>query len=646
MNNQERRIGFNGVDPLVGEGSSTNARMIDRHMRLSRRVDGMMTMEKPEVVVKILSDEPIRVLHGSDFHYGHNASDIDAIDAFFKELDRPDTVAILYGDLIEGITAKYISTNVAQTALTMEQQIVAFREKYLRPRVEAGKIVAMVGMYDGHEGWASESSTIDAVRLLVDGLRTPDGSPVPLVYNGGDVVFEYPDGKTVRVKAYHNPGGGGSMMNPLGSQRARIRETPLNHPSSPDMSVGGHYHDRSAASVELSRRGDTGREVKQVLIATGTVKGVDADHPDHFNIKRAKGLSRRTGAATIMSRNERGGVDIRAVHGLERSRQLQESVELWDMCESLNMTDELRARILERYPVATAEFLASQSRDRNGNRTDYDPLYEKMEWKIRSGLPVVVYTFGNARYGSSSLDRAKLQNTVNEVANNPHAFALALRHMVDSGVSKRPDRMEVLDRMVADLRPVADDGKLLGLMLSGSLREDPWLRDIKREGEVVSSGLITGNYLGRKLKAPIYGNEAEMNLIMPRGPDYSFYLLDHLAHSGSQVDPFRGLRSMETQSRLKRDFVVGGHMPNVGVMESDGTTYIAAGWFAECDSLSKSNVRLPPLGGQAVILFPNRKVAFSSPTFFDAREMHEAMMLYEGLRLMKELDKVRGNTGR
>ena len=47
----------------------------------------------------------------SDLHFGSEASVIESIKEIMRELDKPDTYAILAGDLLEGVKQEYMFWN-------------------------------------------------------------------------------------------------------------------------------------------------------------------------------------------------------------------------------------------------------------------------------------------------------------------------------------------------------------------------------------------------------------------------------------------------------------------------------------------------------------------------------------------------------
>jgi len=94
---------------------------------------------------------------------------------------------------------------------------------------------------------------------------------------------------------------------------------------------------------------------------------------------------------------------------------------------------------------------------------------------------------------------------------------------------------------------------------------------------------------------------------------------------------FRGLVQARRKALLSSDIVTGGHMPGAGVMTTPDASYVAPGWFSDYDSRGKANMRRAPLGGQGVILFPDKKMVVPVTTFLEATDTHAALILNAGL---------------
>jgi hypothetical protein len=199
-------------------------------------------------------------------------------------------------------------------------------------------------------------------------------------------------------------------------------------------------------------------------------------------------------------------------------------------------------------------------------------------------------------------------------------------------------------------------------MMSSSLLDGHWgkdaLGDMVEEDYVDSRGkekthyirerdpgFKPGDYIYRELekKVPLYLGQSLM-LLKLRDVEYEFLLMDHLAQSGSEFDPFRGLVQARRKGMMSTNMVVaGGHMPGGAVMTTPDATYVAPGWFSDYDSGGKANMKRVPLGGQAVVLFPDKKVIIPASTFVEATDVHTALMLNTGLTA-SEKEKLLGKT--
>ena len=152
--------------------------------------------------------------------------------------------------------------------------------------------------------------------------------------------------------------------------------------------------------------------------------------------------------------------------------------------------------------------------------------------------------------------------------------------------------------------------------------------------------MYPGTYIYRAFskKVPLYLNQSLMYLDFGKA-SYEFLLMDHLANSGSEFDPFRGLVQARRKALLRSDVVAGGHMLGGGFMTTPDADYVAPGWFSEYDSGGKSNKKRAPLGGQAVILFPDQKLVIPTSTLLESVDTHEALILLKGLR-KEEKEKI------
>lgn len=614
------------------------------------KLEKMLRTVEGEVSLKVNFDGPIQLLPISDTHLFAPESDSKKVDEILDKLDDENTYGIVCGDFIEGVNL-HISDHMGKIGFTFGEQIWLARER-LKPYVAKGKILAMVGWYNGHEGWAEKQSTVEALRFMSDGLIQPDGTKLKSVYNGGRLNITLSNGEKFSLKLFHDAGGGGSdSINPLGSQRNAAWAQPINSADRFDGVIAGHQHHRAATSKELTLNKLSGEVRSEVLLALGTVKGNDADHADKFLVSQAKGPTLPPGGTIVINQRhpDAAGDHIWATYGYERGGVLYEAAKIWDGAEKRRQTSDLLAQIQKREGKPTAEFDRRNSRTRTKEDEAKAPYFETFRWKITDGkLPIMIYLLQNARYGSSSgeRDRGKLLDVYNQVVGDPFKYILAMRHYVDDDTAKDFDRQRILEKVANDLKGVRDTNSLLGFMLSSNLRTDRWSKKVVRKVEYYDrsakewktrteeeGALYPSDFLYKDSAiagTPMYGNDSIM-LVKFGSQEYSFQLLDHLSWSGSEFDMFRGLVQSRRKSRLSIDIVAGGHMPGAGTMVTPDGVLVSPGWFSDYDSRGKGNIRRAPMGGQSVILFPEDKMAIPAATFTEATDMHTALMLYAGL---------------
>jgi len=637
---------------------------LDELHRLKQSIERDLSNMDESVELKVFTDGPIRVIPISDTHLFSVQTDAEKADALMEKITEPNTFGIIMGDFIEGANSK-ITDHMGGLELNLRQQVWAAKE-IIRPYVQTGKILCMVGMYSGHEGWGETLIGYDLVQEIAHGFKQPDGTPLKVVHNGGRLIIHFSNGITYEQLLYHAPGGGGSdEINPLGAQRMRLWEF-VSHRGPIDGVGGGDWHHRAGVSKELSIDLREGKERSHVLFANGTLKGNDPEFPDPFLTRMAKGPTVAPGVQLIFNQTSRKNGDgkngeyVWASYGFNKGQVLYDSAKLWDSTERQGKTQELVGEITERSrkPNATLDEQNSRTKTRKDKRDT--PIFEKFGWNIESAskLPILVYLLANARYGSTSFekrDREKLVQVLKHVASSPFEYALVMRHFVDSAVAQQYDRIQVLDEMIGDLSEISRQKSLLGIMMSSSLLDARWEKDAlgewievenerpdkdgsygtHRERERVP-GFRPGDYFYSRLnKVPLYLNQSLMNLKYG-STDYEFLLLDHLSHSGSEFDMFRGLVQARRKGLLSPDIVAGGHMLGAGFMTTPDANYVAPGWYSDYDSTGKANMRRAPLGGQAVILFPDRKMVFPASTFLEATDIHTALILNVGLTVREK----------
>lgn len=629
---------------------------VDQLHDLKQDLNKDLSVITDHVELSVEFNDPINLVPLSDFHIASIHTDRHEIEKILGQLKEKNTYGYISGDFIEG-AHRGITDHIGSVELDFRQQVWVAKEM-IKPYVETGKILCLVGTFFGHEEWGSTLLGYDMVQEMAHNFKQPDGTPLRVVHNGGKLIVHLGDGSTYSELLFHDAGGGGSdEVNPLGAQRERLREH-IAHIGPVNGAGAGHRHHRAGVSKELSFDPVANKERSHVLYATGTPKGLDPENPDRFLTRQAKGPSMPPGVQLILNplgRKNGNGEYIWASYGYEKGGILYDAAKIWNQAEKTGKTKRLVDEILEHTRKPKAEFDRANSVTQAKEKRFDTPFFTKFNWKIENStkLPVLVYLLANARYGSTSFekrDREKLIEVLDHAGKNPFEYVLVMRHFMDSGIAQDFDRAIVLDHMIEDLKELSNQNSLLGIMMSSSLLDARWESDALGDWVRVKNekpdkkgtyhfhwekerryGFRPGDELYRNLnKVPLYLNQSIMNLKYGSAV-YQFLLLDHLSHSGSEFDPFRGLVQARRKPYLESDIVSGGHMPNAGFMTTPDANYIAPGWFSDYDSRGQANKRRAPSGGQGVILFPDRKIVVPTSTFLESTDMHTALMLQAGL---------------
>lgn len=588
-----------------------------------------------EKTVTMPDNGPIRLLFISDLHMFDPDSSREYINQVLEELSKPNTYAVLLGDIIQGFNPTRASM-AAGTPRLDEQMLTA--EAILKPFADQGKIIAAVGGTDSHEGWADKNMTFDATYFMFRNLKGVDGQDLPIMNNGGYVTLQFPNGGQHRIRVYHDAGGGGSAKNMVGSERSRAMEITVDDPLCPDQVVGGHTHSRAMITTELAINVATGEVISQTFAAGGTAQGIDPNRPNVFLTARGVAPSLPGLPATILTPHPGDGTTRRDVWGLENSGKLLEAVRLWEAIESRNLGTEIEAMIRENIPTTQAEFQSDISRPVVRTSADQDiknQVYEVAKWRVRSNVPLLTVFLGGTRYGSSSTDESAARKVVAEAANNPEAFLIITRRMVDKGLSSDPDRDAHLSDMVDLIEPAGRNGKILALLMDDKgLRDPGWKKPIgDYESGDGSSPVVTGDYIQSRLPVPLIYNGSFVVLDVG-GVAYRYYIRDKLGNNGSSINPFAGLEVQVARTRTSVDVAAGGHMPRVGVSQTASRVVVAPGGYARWSEMGKGNEEPLPEGGQAVIIYPGEKRMIACATFVEARDTHRAVFYAAGLHFL------------
>lgn len=193
-------------------------------------------------------------------------------------------------------------------------------------------------------------------------------------------------------------------------------------------------------------------------------------------------------------------------------------------------------------------------------------------------------------------------------------------------------------------------------MMSATLLDDGWGKDVVESSQYydrssgkwksvknVDKSFRPGDelYYGSAVKGtPLYVNESLLHLNLGK-VDYSFFLLDRLGRSGSEFNLVQGLVQSRKKEHVTADVTAGGHMPLAGfsIYPPKPRVYLANGGFSNWDSGGKGNDRRVAAGGQAVILFSDKKLVIPASNFSEATDIFNALMINKGLS-QEEKDKL------
>ena len=640
-----------------------------------------------ELEYRVEGDEPLLVLLVGDLHIGSAATDYKELEKLrdFILNDEEITVGtgiggepitlntanvriIFLGDEIEGVKPKYLTTNVMSLTMDLQEQLNYFRDKFLKPLADAGKVIGMVSHYWGHPGWALEATTLDPWALLAE------SADVETILNGGRVKFVFENGQESVIETRHNPTAS-SKFDPLhGARESLLMQS---EPIRPDGSASAHIH-RLAAGKEHH----AGAANSMFMVSSGTAKSTNKELPvDQFGVRLGKPYTTDNGFTSVIMTPPVGRYKKRSkriehtpLPSLRHASVAQRGLELLNQTEKGGITRELKEQILETFgkepeiDIVEGESVESPAvmeripkgkvlEKLRGNGFDEadlerEEVYSKLKINIKTELPILLQFIANARFGSDGQTEGfhkvnKFQRDY--IIKNPYAVVLYLRSLLDNSAGKLPNRRQVLEKTARFISRSEDKG--LALLLDSSLRNDDWKR-----GE---DPIAPGSFLSREADIPLIHHLSQLQLFV--GPEaalpYTLSVLDKLGHHGSFSKPSFGLRrNYDLYMHKKPGIVVGGHMPNAGTqMFHDGTnpeteypTLVAPGWWARnVDTAGKGNVSPGAPPGQATILFPQEKsgdhLVYPTSSIEESNLLFDAFLLLVGLEKMGLMESVQSD---
>lgn len=643
-------IEFEGVkqNPFgVGESRNTG-RLVEAYMKSGQMLKDRLRPDQMEARVTINTPNDVaRIMLISDLHFGSEASSIESIKEIMVELEKPDTYAILAGDLIEGIKQEYISTTTG-TLLNFQEQIDTFRGLFLRKIIEKKKILAVVSRYGSHDDWPSSKESLNGPAIMLDSLTLPDGSRVPLIMNGGRLYVKIGEkAPEVGIELFHKIGGAGSTINPVKPLRGVFVAKKIERDQDrPMIALAGHNHSRAGVSSERVMAGK--KEVQLVLLQGGAVKGLSEKNPDFFMVEKGGVMIQPPGAALVLRhKKEDSQVQVVPTYGNERSRRLLEAFEVLNRSESLGVTEELRQELENEDGELKLIFKEDESviAERSGGQEIKSKLYSQLNWRIdvgKLGLPTSVHFISHVDFGSSKADLNHVDKIIEETNKSKRSGLLVLNGMLASNVPRMVNREDILYEF-ADKMGKVPLSRRMGVMLDSILLDDAWnsiigKRSTRNYVSWESWPVITGDrlYLRSELKeTPLF--EGGATIIFDIGSNrFNLLAVDGVGNFGSRQDPYLALVQMDKLSMVNNDVVTGGNSTIPGALTTPETIFIANGWNTPVKDkrYGKSSMIRVPKGGQGVIMFPNgggRGLIYGGGSLRELNDSFTALSLHQGL---------------
>lgn len=628
----------------------------------------MDNMGRDRVIRKVDTNEPIQVLIWSDLHLGSVSGDIEEMMKIRDYILNNDNVGVIFaGDEIEGLIAKYLSTNAARTPFDVQQQIEMLQDMFFEPLARKSKILGLVSEYWGHPGWTADATTINPWVAMVGKLD------IPIIINGGQLVIRFRNGYEHAIQVWHNPPSS-SKYDELKGQREVMQNT--SESVRPRGSVAGHIHRMATAEEQYA-----GADSVVYYISAGTLKGVTDKTPhDRFGLRLGVERAEPSGqGVSIIPKKGRMPDKNIPFANLRQGKVQNDALRLLDRVESQKLKEELLASIrneVESAPeityVPSVSRLATRYKEQKPrgkfqvkegtivnpySKMEMQVPFDRLAYKIRTRLPIALNLIANARIGSSVEGFDDLQGYTRSIAENPHALMVFLRNMIDRKAGKLPKRIQVLDKLSEIIN--GNPGQTLAIMMDESMRQEQWKQS--RGGKYPSRDempVAPASYVSTETGVPLIHHLSFLKLQISangaRGVTYTGVLADKLERYGSYSKPEWGLQRLyDLHIHEKPSYVAGGHTPNAGAMtifdwsnqETNYPVLVAPGWWAKAvDSIGKGNVKPGAEPGQAIIFMPGDSqsdhMQFPTVNTAETEYMHDALLLYEGLRILGLTDAV------
>lgn len=629
-------------EPKKISATQHNSELLREILR-RQKANHKLEIEESEVKIRLSNTEPMIGIHVSDVHFGSDAVDYKMMMEVLEfALSQENAFVTLYGDLAEGLKAEHLDTNVLHLLANPTQQLFGFREIFIRPLAEQGKLAGMVAQFKSHEEWLRQYSGFNPYAVLAD---LGPNTTVAVLKNGGLMHLVFPDGQVQVFQCSHNLGGGSSQLDPVGAQR----KSASGHPKHVDAAVQGHLHSLGGtASKEVNSVGLT-----RVYIQLGAFKGNTDENADGHAVRDMGGRKSGPPAYFTIHTTRDGKRDMYPVPTMADAELLYQAATLYELAVQQDAVGHYVSRIqteVERHPKLS--FVPSKSRRRIED-DESSKNWTTVHYGVDTKLPLTAMVAAGYRQGSATADKEALQELVKFVDENNHVVLMNGRQMIDTGLPASPDREREFWKLLNILKPLWEDPKrrvqegdikMLAWLFDGIMRSEHWKKPKKRDrgGKLTnedSNGFYPGNVIIQQAGVPLLDNQGTIRLSMPsRKVTYDIMNVDAQAGSGSHNNPFRGLVTLEQRQPDRKDVVFGGDMPGGGFMtrwNSQSLSHqvmLPPGWLArEHTKGGKRNRGRPTPGPMGVTLLPDRKAVFPSSSLSEAEYWHMALVLLYGM---------------
>ncbi|RLC35645.1 hypothetical protein DRH14_00340 [Candidatus Shapirobacteria bacterium] len=637
------------------------------------------------VKVKTNYEGPVKVIQWGDLHLGSTVTDLDTILELRDQiLAEPGTFVVFAGDEIEGLTAKYLNTNIATTPIDVQAQMDWFRTEILELLDKEGRVLAMVTDYWGHLGWASDSSTINTWKEMTKGL-------VSLVGNGGIVELETGDSRHLRYRIWHNPPGK-SRFDPVYGLRQEALETTAE--LRPDVFGAGHLHRAGIAQEHLFGAGRYSEPT--TFVASATNKGSsETKARDRLGIKLGKNRADPGGQGVCsLSKHAEEVTKVYPFISPSHGQVIHRAVDLFERVESQGITKELLGEIrnnpnlqatIARRPdgFVLSDDVYNEHRPQAESHklgvidsayfpNGLSPQYSQIAYEILHTLPLLFLGISNIRHGADTASGIEEFRRFQQeyIVPDSHVFPFFLRSLVDSSTADSCNRRQILNDCLGLLTAQKTE-RVLALLLDKNLHNPKWKRPIiiRRRPLEIESPVAAATYLSRKT-ANLQDGFSGVPLIHSQGrivvtsrtavgnKDISFTVIDRQMRHGSYYRSSQGNnRIYDLYMNQKSAVTIGGHMPGAGFsqrfhrgnIETRFPVAVAPGWWAKsADTMGQGNVMPGAIPGQGVIFVPHDGpegfLLFPTSSASQTVELFRAVTLLTGLKHLDLIEAVYGRT--